>query len=195
MGTQREGGPCCGTKRESPRGPGLRRSRLQAPQRGTAHAAAGRRIHRADPGRVRLAGDRGSRFPPALARTVDSDLTTDVGTRAVRRRYYDLFSRFYDRFVAWHSGEPTGPMRRALAERATRAPVRRVLDLCCGTGAVTRALAESGAGGSRRRGTRLLVGNALPRCGLGAAGGPLRHPLGAGRRLALALQGRECSTP
>jgi ubiquinone/menaquinone biosynthesis C-methylase UbiE len=63
--------------------------------------------------------------------------------RATRRRYYDLFSRFYDRFVAWHSGESTGPMRRALAERATRAPVRRVLDLCCGTGAVTRALAEA----------------------------------------------------
>jgi ubiquinone/menaquinone biosynthesis C-methylase UbiE len=60
----------------------------------------------------------------------------------MRRWYYDLFSRFYDRFVAWHSGEPTGPMRRALAERATRAPVRRVLDLCCGTGTVTRALAE-----------------------------------------------------
>ena len=33
-------------------------------------------------------------------------------------------------------------MRRALAEQATRAPVRRALDLCCGTGAVTRALAE-----------------------------------------------------
>jgi len=66
-----------------------------------------------------------------------------MGTRSVRRRYYDLFSRFYDRFVAWHSGEPTGPMRRALAERATRVPVRRALDLCCGTGAVTRALAET----------------------------------------------------
>jgi demethylmenaquinone methyltransferase/2-methoxy-6-polyprenyl-1,4-benzoquinol methylase len=65
-----------------------------------------------------------------------------MGARATRRRYYDLFSRFYDRFVAWHSGEPTGSMRRALAEQATRAPVRRVLDLCCGTGAVTRALVE-----------------------------------------------------
>ena len=65
-----------------------------------------------------------------------------MGTRTARRRYYDLFSLVYDRFVAWHSGEPTGPMRRALAERATRVPVRRVLDLCCGTGAVTRALGE-----------------------------------------------------
>ena len=62
--------------------------------------------------------------------------------RVLRRRYYDLFSPVYDRFVAWHSGEPTGPMRRALAERATCASVRRILDLCCGTGSVTRALAE-----------------------------------------------------
>jgi ubiquinone/menaquinone biosynthesis C-methylase UbiE len=52
-----------------------------------------------------------------------------------------LFSRVYDRFVAWHSGESTGPMRRILAERATAGGARRVLDLCCGTGAVTRAVA------------------------------------------------------
>lgn len=65
-----------------------------------------------------------------------------ISRRALRRRYYDLFALVYDRFVAWHSGEPTGPMRRALAERATGSPVRRVLDLCCGTGAVTRALME-----------------------------------------------------
>lgn len=60
----------------------------------------------------------------------------------MRRRYYDLFSIVYDRFVAWHSGEPLGPMRRALAERAATGTERRVLDLCCGTGAVTRALAD-----------------------------------------------------
>jgi ubiquinone/menaquinone biosynthesis C-methylase UbiE len=39
-------------------------------------------------------------------------------------------------------------MRRALAERATRVPVRRALDLCCGTGAVTRALVESALAGT-----------------------------------------------
>jgi ubiquinone/menaquinone biosynthesis C-methylase UbiE len=33
-------------------------------------------------------------------------------------------------------------MRRILAERATAGGARRILDLCCGTGAVTRALAE-----------------------------------------------------
>jgi demethylmenaquinone methyltransferase/2-methoxy-6-polyprenyl-1,4-benzoquinol methylase len=71
-----------------------------------------------------------------------------MGGRSWRRRYYDLFARVYDRFVAWHSGEPTGPMRRALAERAATGPVRRALDLCSGTGAVARALAERAGAGS-----------------------------------------------
>jgi ubiquinone/menaquinone biosynthesis C-methylase UbiE len=75
-----------------------------------------------------------------------------MGGRAWRQRYYDLFARVYDRFVAWHSGEPTGPMRRRLAERAASGLPRRILDLCCGTGAVTRALAEQLGSGS------LLVG-------------------------------------
>ncbi len=64
-----------------------------------------------------------------------------MGGRAWRQRYYDLFARVYDRFVAWHAGDPTGPMRRTLAERAAQGPGRCVLDLCCGTGAVTRVLA------------------------------------------------------
>ncbi len=59
----------------------------------------------------------------------------------IRRRYYDLFARVYDRFVEWHTGDPTGPMRKALAERAAAGSPHRTLDLCCGTGAVTRALA------------------------------------------------------
>jgi demethylmenaquinone methyltransferase/2-methoxy-6-polyprenyl-1,4-benzoquinol methylase len=68
--------------------------------------------------------------------------------RALRRRYYDLFARVYDRFVAWHAGDATGPLRRLLAERAASGSPRRVLDLCCGTGAVTRALAETLGAGS-----------------------------------------------
>ncbi len=71
-----------------------------------------------------------------------------MSRRTLRRWYYDLFSVAYDRFVAWHSGEPTGPTRRALAARVTSGPVRRVLDLCCGTGAVTRALGEGMQTGS-----------------------------------------------
>jgi demethylmenaquinone methyltransferase/2-methoxy-6-polyprenyl-1,4-benzoquinol methylase len=65
-----------------------------------------------------------------------------VNRQTLCRRYYDLFARVYDRFVAWHSGDVAGPMRRALAERAADESIRRALDLCCGTGAVTRALAE-----------------------------------------------------
>jgi ubiquinone/menaquinone biosynthesis C-methylase UbiE len=65
-----------------------------------------------------------------------------VGGRRLRRCYYDLFARVYDRFVEWHTGDPTGPMRKALAERAATGSPHRALDLCCGTGAVTRALAE-----------------------------------------------------
>jgi len=66
-----------------------------------------------------------------------------VSGRALRRRYYDLFARVYDRFVAWHSGDATGPMRRVMAERAARESPRRALDLCCGTGGETRALADA----------------------------------------------------
>jgi demethylmenaquinone methyltransferase/2-methoxy-6-polyprenyl-1,4-benzoquinol methylase len=39
-------------------------------------------------------------------------------------------------------------MRRALAARAASGETRRVLDLCCGTGAVTRALVERAGVGS-----------------------------------------------
>lgn len=71
-----------------------------------------------------------------------------MARRALRRRYYDLFARFYDRFVQWHSREPAGPMRASLAERGASGSPHRVLDLCCGTGAVTRALAGRLGSGS-----------------------------------------------
>jgi len=70
-----------------------------------------------------------------------SDLAMTCG-RAWRRRYYDLFARGYDRFMAWHSGKAAGLMRRALVDRALVEPFRRALDLCCGTGAVAPALAS-----------------------------------------------------
>lgn len=95
-----------------------------------------------------------------------------LNRRALRRRYYDLFAPVYDRFVAWHSGEPSGPMRRALAERAASGSPRRVLDLCCGTGAVTRALAERAGAGS------LAVG-------LDFSGGMLARAMEVARRAGL----------
>jgi demethylmenaquinone methyltransferase/2-methoxy-6-polyprenyl-1,4-benzoquinol methylase len=54
--------------------------------------------------------------------------------RHARRVYYDIFSRFYDRFVSFHSRDRQGSARTFLVERV---PVQRggsVLDLCTGTG-------------------------------------------------------------
>lgn len=59
-----------------------------------------------------------------------------------RIRYYDAFSRVYDRFVAAHSSDPEGHLREELAERAALRPGSRALDLCTGTGAMLPALAR-----------------------------------------------------
>jgi len=59
-----------------------------------------------------------------------------------RVRYYDAFSRVYDRFVAAHSSDREGRLRRVLAERTALRPGDRALDLCTGTGAMLPALAE-----------------------------------------------------
>lgn len=54
--------------------------------------------------------------------------------RRGRRAYYDWFSRFYDRFVALHSGDAEGVARKFLAELATVRSGGTVLDVCAGTG-------------------------------------------------------------
>jgi ubiquinone/menaquinone biosynthesis C-methylase UbiE len=70
--------------------------------------------------------------------------------RSGRRRYYDLFSNCYDAFIRLHSRgdrEDTRGFLVASAHLENRlAPC--VLDICCGTGAVTLAFAE-GCPGSR----------------------------------------------
>lgn len=53
-----------------------------------------------------------------------------------RRAYYDVFSRFYDRFVALHSRDAGGGARRFLAERLPVGEGGSVLDLCTGTGSL-----------------------------------------------------------
>ena len=53
--------------------------------------------------------------------------------RRVRRAYYDKFARFYDRFVALHSGDTQGLARRFLADRLPVENGASVLDLCTGT--------------------------------------------------------------
>ncbi len=56
--------------------------------------------------------------------------------RRWRRRYYDLFSLFYDPIIALHSKDKSARLRRFLLERAGIAPGQKVLDICTGTGAV-----------------------------------------------------------
>ncbi len=65
-----------------------------------------------------------------------------------RIRYYDAFSRVYDRFVAAHSSDPHGRLRETLAEHAGLEPGQRALDLCTGTGAMLRGLARRGGAGA-----------------------------------------------
>jgi demethylmenaquinone methyltransferase/2-methoxy-6-polyprenyl-1,4-benzoquinol methylase len=60
-----------------------------------------------------------------------------------RVRYYDAFSRVYDRFVAAHSSDREGRLRQVLADRAALPRGARALDLCTGTGAMLPSLARS----------------------------------------------------
>ncbi len=65
-----------------------------------------------------------------------------------RRAYYDLFSRWYDRVIALHSGDASARARGFLVERSGVGPEARVLDVCTGTGSVAlRAQRVAGAGG------------------------------------------------
>lgn len=64
--------------------------------------------------------------------------------RKGRRRYYDLFSHFYDRFIALHSGRDEQTTRCFLVDSARLDGVDnpRLLDICCGTGSVVLAFAQ-----------------------------------------------------
>ena len=61
-----------------------------------------------------------------------------------RRRYYDLFSHFYDRFVAVHSRREERNTRYFLVDCAQLEGVTkpRILDICCGTGSVILTFAQ-----------------------------------------------------
>ncbi|MGD2069680.1 MAG: class I SAM-dependent methyltransferase [Gemmatimonadota bacterium] len=71
------------------------------------------------------------------------------GRNRYRARYYDAFSRVYDRFVALHSRDTSGRLRDLLVERASLPPGGRALDLCTGTGALlpglTRRAGDTGS--------------------------------------------------
>jgi ubiquinone/menaquinone biosynthesis C-methylase UbiE len=61
-----------------------------------------------------------------------------------RRRYYDLFSKFYDRFVAVHSGRDEQDTRYFLVDCVQLQGLTkpRMLDICCGTGSVILTFAR-----------------------------------------------------
>ena len=54
--------------------------------------------------------------------------------------YYNLFSRFYDAFVALHSSDPGGTLRDRLADKVGSKAGDAVLDICTGTGAMLPSL-------------------------------------------------------
>ncbi len=65
-------------------------------------------------------------------------------SRFWRRRYYDLFSHVYDRFIRLHARKDDSGTRSFLVDGAALEQVKRPLglDVCCGTGAVLRAFAH-----------------------------------------------------
>ena len=62
------------------------------------------------------------------------------GKQELRVSYYDVFSRFYDAFVAFHSRDSGARLRENLAECTGIASGERVLDICTGTGSLLRYL-------------------------------------------------------
>lgn len=66
-----------------------------------------------------------------------------------RRTYYDIFSRFYDRFVVLHSSDKQGLARKFLAELVPVNDSGAVLDLCTGTGTLLPLLQRRVGKGGR----------------------------------------------
>ena len=66
------------------------------------------------------------------------------GLRVGRRKYYDLFSHFYDGFIRLHARQDEDDTRQFLVDAAQletkSAP--SILDVCCGTGSVVLAFDE-----------------------------------------------------
>ena len=64
--------------------------------------------------------------------------------RVGRRKYYDLFSHFYDAFIRLHAGQDEDDTRYFLVDAAHLEDKsgHRILDICCGTGSVVFAFAK-----------------------------------------------------
>ena len=66
------------------------------------------------------------------------------GLRVGRRKYYDLFSHFYDAFIRLHARQDEDDTRQFLVDAAQleTKSASRILDICCGTGSVIVAFTE-----------------------------------------------------
>jgi ubiquinone/menaquinone biosynthesis C-methylase UbiE len=66
------------------------------------------------------------------------------GLRGGRRKYYNLFSYFYDAFIRLHARQDEDDTRHFLVDAAQleTKPAPSILDVCCGTGSVILAFAE-----------------------------------------------------
>jgi len=64
--------------------------------------------------------------------------------RTGRQKYYDIFAHFYDSFIKMHSGTHQDETRKFLVNSCHLENTHeiRILDVCCGTGAVIQAFAE-----------------------------------------------------
>ena len=65
-----------------------------------------------------------------------------MGIRKYRRKYYDFFSHFYDAFIALHSRDQSGELRKFLVQKANLKIGDSALDICTGTGSVLPNLQE-----------------------------------------------------
>ncbi len=90
-----------------------------------------------------------------------------------RRKYYDIFSNFYDKIIALHSKDRSQKLRRCLIEKSTFKPGQYLLDACTGTGAVALEAARFSLGkgviigvdfslGMLRQATKKTVGMISP---------------------------------
>jgi ubiquinone/menaquinone biosynthesis C-methylase UbiE len=73
---------------------------------------------------------------------VNGQLSRDFIMKRLRQRYYDCFSRIYDRFVALHSSDKGARPRSFLADNTGLRKGEKVLDICTGTGTLLGYLRE-----------------------------------------------------